>query len=80
MQIISISVPEKEDVVVVTVDIGISGACGEFRLTPPQAEQLGHDLIGAARSAMPVTIQQPRRYTLVCEPGNFTGIGGLIGF
>ena len=75
MQITSIAVPEKEDIVLITVDIGIPGACGEFRLTPAQAEQFGHDLIGAARSVQPIIIRQPKHYTLVCEPGSFMSLG-----
>jgi len=80
MKITSIHVPEETNVVIIGVDLGIPGAHGEFRLTTDQAAQLGHDLIGAAKSCEPISINAAggRNYGMKCDPGNLILVGKPI--
>ena len=78
MKITSITVPTDTNVVLVGVDLGIPGANGEFRFSPTEARQFGHDLIGAADATEPVVVRAPRNYTLKCDPGDMRHFGENI--
>jgi len=68
MRIVSVTVPQSADVVVIDVDLGIPGASGQFRFTAQQAKDLGRDLIAAAQSIP----SKGRHFVLQADPGEFS--------
>ena len=82
MHIKSIAVPTDSQVVLVTVDLGVPGAIGEFQFTVDQARQLGYDLLGAAHSIEPQfgrNAQGGRHFTLDADTIRFSAAGHSMG-
>ena len=61
----------QEGRVIISVDIGIADAMGEFYLSPEDARSFARDINDAAAAAQPA----PRHFVLKAEPGEFHSFG-----
>ena len=65
----------QEGCVIISVDMGLPGAVGEFLLSPEDARAFARDINDAAAAAQPA----PRHFVLTANPGEFRSFGQSMG-